>query len=290
MAFVITTAFVILGVGAYYLRQGRFEAESRIMVRMSLGFLAIMVPLQIVAGDLHGINTMEHQPAKLAAMEGLWDTGPRAPASLIGIPDQQAEKNHYELAIPGLASIYLGHSRDAVIKGLKEFPREDRPPVAIVYFAFRLMVGIGIVMLLTVYSGLWLWKRGTLFESPRYLRLCTWVAPIGFLAVLAGWTTTEVGRQPWVIYGLMRTADAVTPTLTSTDVMLSLAGYVLAYLVIFGSGYILLRRVVRMGPQLEEAPSHLEPQAMARRPLYAATEHENEHALPPEAEQGRRQP
>lgn len=289
MAFVITTAFVILGVGAYYLRQRRFEAESRIMVHMSLGFLAIMVPLQIVAGDLHGLNTLEHQPAKLAAMEGLWESGV-APASIIGIPDQKAEKNRYEIAVPGLASLYLKHSWTGEVKGLKSFPPEDRPPVAIVYFAFRLMVGIGIVMLLTVYSGLWLWKRGTLFQSPRYLKLCTLVAPIGFIAVLAGWTTTEVGRQPWVIYGLMRTRDAVTPSLSGTDVAISLAVYVLAYMVIFGAGFILLRRLVRIGPPLaEEEPTHHEPQALARRPLYAATDHEH-HPGSPEATHAGRQP
>jgi cytochrome d ubiquinol oxidase subunit I len=274
IAFVITTAFVILGVGAHYLRQRRFLEESKIMMRMSLGFLAIMVPLQIMVGDLHGLNTLEHQPTKVAAMEGLWETQSRVPASLFAIPDQKAEKNHFEIAIPALGSLYLTHSVDGVVKGLKEWAPEDRPPVAIVYFAFRIMVGIGLLMLFTTYLGLWLWKRGTLFDSPRYLRLCTLVAPAGFIAVLAGWTTTEVGRQPWVVYGLMRTRDAVSPSLTVSDVAVSLAAYMLAYLFIFGGGFVLLRRLVRIGPPLAEAPEGPDSHPRPKRPLSAVTAHE----------------
>jgi cytochrome d ubiquinol oxidase subunit I len=165
IAFVVTTAFVILGVGAHYLRNSRFPAESRIMVRMSLAFLGIMVPAQIVVGDLHGLNTLQHQPAKVAAMEGLWETGRGVSASLFAIPDQEAETNHFEIAIPRLASLYLTHELDGEVRGLKEWPREDRPPVAVVYFAFRIMVGIGMLMLLTVYAGLFLWWKGSLFTT-----------------------------------------------------------------------------------------------------------------------------
>lgn len=271
-AFLVTTAFVILGVGAYYLRQGRAPAESRIMMRMSLLFLAVTVPLQVVIGDLHGLNSLEHQPAKVAAMEGIWETSRGAPASLFAIPDQNAEKNHFEIAIPKLASLYLTHDMDGEVKGLKEWPKEDRPPVAIVYFAFRIMVGIGLIMLFVVITGLLLWRRGRLFDTPWYLRLCTWTGAAGFIAVLAGWTTTEVGRQPWVVYGLMRTADAVTPTLTATDVALSLAMYVLAYLVIFGGGYILLRRLIRIGPEPAAAAEHFDTTARPMRPLSAVTD------------------
>lgn len=270
VAFTVTTAFVILGVAAGYLRKGRFPAESRVMVRMSLGFLSIAVPLQIVLGDLHGLNTLEHQPTKVAAMEGLWETGTRVPASLFAIPDQQAETNHYEVAIPGLASLYLTHSLDGEVKGLKEWAPEDRPPVAIVYFAFRVMVGIGLLMLLTVVIGWLMAARGRLTRSPAFLKLARLTMPLGFIAVLAGWTVTEVGRQPWVVYGLMRTRDAVTPSLTTGDVALSLAGYVLAYLVIFGGGFVLLRRLVRLGPPLAAASEELDEQARAARPLSAA--------------------
>ena len=275
IAFVVTTAFVILGVGAHYLRHDRFPAESKIMVRMSLAFLAIMVPTQIMVGDLHGLNTLEHQPTKVAAMEGLWETGRGVSASLFAIPDQEAETNHFEIAIPKFASLYLTHDINGEVKGLKEWPKEDRPPVAIVYFAFRIMVGVGMLMLLTVYTGLFLWKKGSLFASRRYLRLCTMVAPVGFIAVLAGWTTTEVGRQPWVIYGLMRTRDAVTPSLTTLDVAISLGAYMLSYLFIFGAGFILLRRLVRIGPPTGSQDDEHESQAHAKRPLSAVTEHDD---------------
>jgi cytochrome d ubiquinol oxidase subunit I len=280
IAFVVTTAFVILGVGAHYLRQNRFPAESRIMMRMSLAFLGIMVPTQILVGDLHGLNTLKHQPTKVAAMEGLWETSRGVSASLFAIPDEKAEKNHFEIAIPKLASIYLTHDINGEVKGLKDWPREDRPPVAVVYFAFRIMVGIGMLMLLTVYTGLFLWKRGTLFTSRRYLRFCTIVAPVGFIAVLAGWTTTEVGRQPWVIYGLMRTSQAVTPSLTTLDVAISLGAYMVSYLFIFGAGFVLLRRLVRIGPPAGSEDEAHEAQAHPKRPLSAVTEHDDTVTTP----------
>ena len=273
IAFVVTTAFVVLGVGAMYLRQQRHPSESRVMVRMSLFFLTVMVPLQILVGDLHGINTLEHQPAKLAAMEGLWDTGRGIPASLFAIPDAQAETNRFEIAIPKLGSLYLTHDWNGEVKGLKAWPPEDRPPVAIVYFAFRIMVGIGVLMLLIVVTGWWLKMRGRLFTSPGFLRVAQYATPIGFFAVIAGWTVTEVGRQPWVVYGLMRTRDAVSPSLAAGDVALSLALYVLAYIVIFGGGFVLLRRLVRRGPpEAQAAEGHERSQSRAARPLSAATE------------------
>ncbi len=273
IAFTVTTGFVILAVAAGYLRRGRHVAESRVMVRMSLMFLTVMVPLQVLVGDLHGVNTLEHQPAKLAAMEGIWDTQRRVPASIFAIPDQAAEKNHFEIAIPALASLYLTHDLDGEVKGLKEWPPEDRPPVAIVYFAFRIMVGIGLVMLFVVAMGWWHRRRGTLYTSPAFLRAAHWTMPIGFVAVLAGWTVTEVGRQPWVVYGLMRTADAVTPSLTTGDVALSLAAYVVAYAVIFGGGFVLLRRMVLRGPPAADAAEGREDaEARAARPLSAASE------------------
>ncbi len=272
-AFVVTTGFVVLAVGAYYLRRRRFVDESRIMVRMALFFLAVMVPLQIVVGDLHGLNTLEHQPAKLAAMEGLWETRTHVPASLFALPDAQAETNRYEIAIPALGSLYLTHSWDGEVKGLKDFPREDRPPVIIVYFAFRIMVGVAMLMLALVVWGLVLHRRGRLLQADAYLSAATWGAPLGFIAVLAGWTTTEVGRQPWVIYGHLRTAQGVTPSLTAADVGLSLAGYMLCYLVIFGGGLTLLLRLARGGPgghNVEEP--EFTPHERPARPLSAAGE------------------
>jgi cytochrome d ubiquinol oxidase subunit I len=205
-------------------------------------------------------------------MEGLWETESGVPASLFALPDQEAEKNHFEIAIPKLGSLYLTHDWNGEVKGLKAFPKVDRPPVAIVYFAFRVMVGLGLLMLALVITGLVLWRRGRLFETDWYLRLCTWAGPIGFLAVLAGWTTTEVGRQPWVVYGLMRTSEAVTPSLTANDVRLSLAAYVVSYLFIFGLGLIMLRRLVRIGPAPAVEEENLHGHPRPARPLSAATE------------------
>jgi len=283
-AFVVTAAFMIMGVGALYLRQGRFVAESRIMVRMSILFLSIMVPIQVVVGDLHGLNTLEYQPVKLAAMEGLWDGGAGVAASLFALPDQDGEKNRFEIAIPKLASLYLTHDLDGAVRGLKDFPKADRPPVAIVYFAFRIMVGVAIVMFSVTALGAFLLWRGRLFETDWFMRLAILISPIGFVAVIAGWTTTEVGRQPWVIYGQMRTAQAVTPSLTTLDVLLSLALYMLSYLVIFGGGFVLLRRLIRIGPA--DGTEVEKPDESGRRPLSAAAEASTLKSTPYASEAG----
>ena len=248
-AFYVTTAFVVLGVGAYLQRRGGFPAESRRMIYMALGFLTLFVPLQIFLGDQHGLNTLEHQPAKLAAMEGRWDTASPAPLTLFAIPDQEGERNRYAIELPYLGSLILTHSLDGEIKGLKEWPADQRPPVWVVFFAFRIMVGIGFAMLGIVALGWWLYWKGNLLETGWYLRLCQWAAPLGFLAVLAGWTTTEVGRQPWTIYGLMRTAHSVSPSLTGQDVFVSLLAYMAVYLVMFPAGFAVMAGMARIGPQ-----------------------------------------
>ncbi len=274
-AFVITTGLVVLGVGAHYLLRRRHPDEARIMVRMSLVFLSAMVPFQVIVGDLHGINTLEHQPAKLAAIEGLWESTTHVPLSLFAVPDEQAERNRFEIAIPALGSLYLTHGFSTEVQGLKAFAREDRPPVAIPYFAFRIMVGLGLLMLAIVISGWVAYRRGRLYESSAFLRFARLGIPLGFPAVLAGWFVTEVGRQPWVVYGLMRTADAVTPSLSPSDVALSFAAYIVAYLVMFGGGFVLLRRMVLIGPEaatekeVEEADDRRKRSA---RPLSAATD------------------
>jgi cytochrome d ubiquinol oxidase subunit I len=229
-AFYVTTAFVVLAVGAYTVRQ-------------------------IFLGDQHGLNTLEHQPAKLAAIEGLWDGGRGVPASIIGWPDQAAERNLAEIAIPRVGSLYLTHSWDGEVKGLKDFPADQRPPVAIVYFAFRIMVGIGLLMLAIVAVGLLLMASGRLDRTRWYLRLCQFAACLGFIAVIAGWTTTEVGRQPWTIYGLMRTADSVSPSLTGANVLASLLMYIAVYLLIYPVGVSLMLRLVWRGPVSSDAPA-----------------------------------
>jgi cytochrome bd ubiquinol oxidase subunit I len=253
-AFYVTTAFVVLGVGAYTVRRGQYPAEGKMMLRLALWFLVIFVPLQIFIGDQHGLNTLEHQPAKLAAIEGLWDGGQGVPASIIGWPDQAEERNIAEIAIPKLGSLYLTHSWDGEVKGLKDFPPDQRAPVAVVYFAFRIMVGVAMLMLVVVVAGLALLARRRLDNTAWYLRLCQFTTCLGFIAVIAGWTTTEVGRQPWTIYGLMRTADSYSPSLTGGNVLLSLLLYIVVYLIIYPVGISVMLRFIWRGPvSVEEA-------------------------------------
>jgi cytochrome bd ubiquinol oxidase subunit I len=247
-AFYVTTAFVVLGVGAWLVRRGGFDHEGRRMMNMALGFLTLFVPLQIMLGDLHGLNTREHQPAKLAAIEGDWETTSPTPLTLFALPNQAAERNDYAIEIPYLGSLVLTHSLRDPVQGLKEFPPDQRPPVAVVFWSFRVMVGIGLLMLAVVALSWWLRWRGRLFETGWFLRLCQIVAPLGFVAVLAGWTTTEVGRQPWTVYGLMRTAQSVSPSLTGHDVLMSLIAYVAVYLVMFPAGIAVMAGIVRTGP------------------------------------------
>jgi cytochrome bd ubiquinol oxidase subunit I len=247
-AFYVTTGFVVIGVAAYYLRRGRFVEEARVMFSMTLWLLSLSVPAQILLGDLHGLNTREHQPAKLAAIEARWETASRVPLSLFAIPDSEAEMNHFEIEIPLLGSLILTHELDGTVQGLKDFPKDQRPPVVIPYFAFRIMVGIGVIMLAIVVISWVLRLRRDLFITDWYLRLCQYAAPLGFVAVIAGWCVTEVGRQPWTVYGLMRTADSVTPSLTTADVALSLAGYVVVYLIMYPAGAMLLFRIIKRGP------------------------------------------
>ena len=247
VAFYVTTGFVVIGVAAYLLLRKRFVAEASSMLSMTLWLLSVLVPLQIVLGDEHGLNTLKYQPAKLAAIEAHWTAEANAPLALFALPDEANETNHAVVEIPALGSLILTHRSDGVVPGLKQWPPDQRPPVAIPFFAFRAMVGIGILMLMLIVGSWWLRLRRRLFDTRWFLRACEIMAPAGFLAVLAGWTTTEVGRQPWTVYGLMRTADSVSPSLTSFDVALSLACYVAVYLIMFPAGILLMARIVRRG-------------------------------------------
>lgn len=267
-AFYVTTGFVVLGVGAYTMRRGRVE-EGRVMFTMAGLLLTVLVPLQVVIGDLHGLNTLEHQPAKIAAIEALWETQGPAPFTIFALPDADAERNRAALEIPALGSLILTHEWDGVVRGLKEWPKEDRPPVAIVFFAFRIMVAIGVAMLGLVLLGWLLHWRNRLFTSPWFLRLCEFSMPFGFIAILAGWTTTEVGRQPWTVYGLMRTAQSVTPSLTTFDVSLSLLLYVAVYLMVYPVALMFIVRLVRAGPAPAEAMEVPVSSGRPRRPVEA---------------------
>jgi cytochrome bd ubiquinol oxidase subunit I len=248
VAFFITAGFVVLGTGAYLIRRGQFLAEGRTMLSMTLWLLTVLVPLQIFLGDHHGLNTLEHQPAKLAAIEARWDTARKIPLTLLAIPDESTQSNRAAIEVPGLGSFILTHKLDGEVKGLKDFPPDQRPPVAIPFFGFRIMVGCGMLMLGIVLLGGWLRWRGRLVETRRFLLLCVLAAPIGFVAVIAGWAVTEVGRQPWTVYGLLRTAQSVSPSLTGRDVAISLLAYTTVYLIMYPAGLLLMLRIVRAGP------------------------------------------
>ncbi len=276
-AFFITTAFIVIAVACHHLRKGQFIPESRKMLSMTLWLATILVPAQMLIGDQHGLDTLRYQPTKLAAMEGNWTRRESAPLLLFALPDQAAQTNRLEIGIPYLGSLILRHDPFGVIPGLTEVPPADQPPVAVVFWAFRVMVGAGVAMLGIVALSLWLRRRGALFTTPWFQLLCLCAAPIGYVAVLAGWTVTETGRQPWVVYGLLRTADAVSPSLTGADVAISLAVYVVVYSFVFGSGLFLILRLMRSFPtdeaQITAPPSEPE-EAVAllggQRPLAAA--------------------
>jgi cytochrome bd ubiquinol oxidase subunit I len=259
VGFFVTAGFVVLGVGAYLVRRDRYAEEGRTILSMTLWLLTVLVPLQIVIGDQHGLNTRDHQPAKLAAIEARWDTERRVPLTLFAIPSDKAESNSFAIEVPWLGSLILTHDLDGEVKGLKDFPADQRPPVAIPFFAFRIMVGCGVLMLGLVLLGGWLRWRERLYDTPLFLGLAQFAAPLGFVAVIAGWCVTEVGRQPWTVYGLLRTAQSVSPSLTSHDVAISLAGYMLVYLLIYPWGLLLMLRIVRKGPgQSAEQASTIE--------------------------------
>ena len=247
IGFYITTGFVVIAVAAYFIRRQRFAQEGRKMFSMTTALLTILVPLQIVLGDLHGLNTLKYQPAKLAAIEAHWSPERRAPLILFAIPDQKKQMNHDVLEIPLLGSIILTHHINGLVPGLKQFPVQNRAPVIIPFFSFRIMVGLGAIMLAFILMSLWLRFKHRLFDTDWFLKCSQFIAPIGFLAILAGWVTTEVGRQPWTVYNLLRTSQSVSPSLTGADVLLSLLGYMLVYLIIFPVGIFLMTRIARKG-------------------------------------------
>lgn len=256
--FYVTTAFVVLGIAAYLIRGRKFVEEGRVILSTTLWLLLVLVPLQVFLGDLHGLNTLEYQPAKLAAIEARWTTESRVPLTLFAIPDDARETNDWEVNIPVLGSLILTHDANGTIRGLKDWPADQRPPVGPPFYAFRIMVGIGLLMLVLVLAGNLMRKDGRVFDSPTFLRTCQIAAPLGFVAVIAGWVVTEVGRQPWTVYGLMRTAESVSPSLTGNDVLLSFIGYIIVYLVIFPAGFIIMTRIVRRGPDVTAPDAPIE--------------------------------
>ena len=248
LASFITGGFVVAGVSAIYLRQGRHTDIARRALRMCVVMLAIATPLQLLIGDMHGLNTFEKQPVKVAAMEGVWETTAGAPLLLFAVPDSREETNHLEVGIPKMASLILTHSLDGEVPGLKTVPPEERPPVFTVFWSFRVMVGIGMLMILVSLVAAWKLYRGTLYESAGLLKVLSWMIPLPFVAVLAGWFVTEVGRQPWIIHGMMTIREGLTPSLTGWMALVTLIGYVAVYSVVFVSGLYYLRKVIVAGP------------------------------------------
>lgn len=267
LAAYLTTAFVVGAVGALHLLKARNSGTpnegARTMFSMAMWMIVCTAPLQIVAGDFHGLNTLEHQPAKIAAMEGHFESHAGAPLILFGLPNADEERVDAKIAIPKLGSLILTHDAEGVVKGLKEWAPEDRPPVAVLFWSFRVMVGIGMAMLGIGLWSLWQRARRRLYEASWLHRAAVLMGPSGFIAVIAGWITTEVGRQPFTVYGLLRTAQSVS-AIDTPAVGASLLAFIVVYFSLFGIGtYYILRLMSR-------APSEHEPGLSATQPIRAA--------------------
>ncbi len=268
LAAYLTTAFVVGAVGAWHLLRDRYDQPARVMFSMAMWMAALVAPIQLVAGDMHGLNTLKRQPAKIAAIEGHWETQRGMPLYLFGWPDMKAEETRYALAVPRLGSLVLTHEWDGEVKGLKDWPPDQRPFSPVVFWSFRIMVGLGMLMILVGIVSLWLRWRKALYAEPWFLRCCIAMGPSGFVALLAGWITTEMGRQPWLVYGHMRTVDGLSPVLAG-DIAVSLGIFVVVYFTVFGIGAYYLLRLMVAGPGTvkPEAP-HIKAPGM--RPLAAA--------------------
>jgi len=251
----LATALMVGAAGAWHLLRGRDDPSIRMMTSMAMWMLLIVAPVQAVVGDLHGLNTLEHQPVKIAAIEAHWENQASGgvPLTLVGWPDQDRETTRMGIELPHLGSLILTHSWDGQFRGLKEFAREDRPNVAIVFGSFRVMVGLCLLMIALGLWAVWLRWRGSLYRSRPLLRVTLCMGPAGLIAMLAGWITTEVGRQPWVVYGVMRTTEAVSAH-SAAEVGLSLALFVLVYVTVFGAGVAYMLRLMAHGPALPGEP------------------------------------
>jgi cytochrome d ubiquinol oxidase subunit I len=252
------TAFLVGGTAAWQMLRGKAGEATRTMFSMAMWMAALVAPIQIVAGDLHGLNTFEHQPAKVAAMEGHFETRAGAPLLLFGWPDMEEERTKAAIEIPKLGSLILTHDWNGTVRGLKEWPREDRPNATILFWSFRLMVGIGVAM---VAVGLWslvLRWRKRLYDQPLLQWSMLVLGPSGIVAVLAGWITTEVGRQPYTVYGLLRTADSVSPV-AAEAVASSLVAFAVVYISVFSAGVFYMLRLMAKPPQVSETELPREP-------------------------------
>lgn len=248
----LTTALVVGAVGAWHLLRDRNNSGARVMFTMAMGMLVVTAPIQVLVGDLHGLNTLEHQPLKIMAMEGHFQSHPEgAPLYLFGLPDQDAATIRYPLAIPHAGSLILKHSLTAPMEGLETVPREEWPPVAVVFWSFRIMVGLGLLMFALGGIAMITHMRGRLFDWKPLHCFAIAMGPAGFVAVIAGWVTTEVGRQPYTVYGLLRTADSVSP-LDTPAVATSLIAFVVVYFAVFSVGIWYMLRLMAHAPMAAE--------------------------------------
>lgn len=269
----LTGAFVVAGVSAWYLiKQHQVEVNRRAL-SMCLWLILILAPAQAVIGDFHGLNTLEYQPVKVAAMEGNWETQSNVPLLLFALPDQAAQTNRFEIGVPNLASIILTHSADGVVPGVSDTPVEEQPPVAIVFWSFRIMVGIGLLMIAVALWGLVLRIRGQLYKPGLFHRILPLMIATPFIAVIAGWFTTEVGRFPWLVHGMISLTEGLTPSLTGGMALATLIGYMSVYAVVYSAGGYYIWRLVMGGmDEGDSKDSHsnaAESGAHAKRPLSA---------------------
>lgn len=250
----LASAFFIAASASWHLLKGNKTSAMKKMLSMSIWIILILAPIQALIGDMHGLNTLKHQPAKIAAIEGHWQNNPgeATPLILFGIPDMDEEKTKYALQIPYLGSLILTHSLDKQVPALKEFPKDDRPNSLIVFWSFRIMVGLGMLMILVGVWGTWLRYKKKLYQSNLFLRFTFLMAPSGLIAILAGWFTTEVGRQPWVVYGIQRTRDAVSAH-GEIHMSISLLIFFIVYGSVFGIGYAYMLKLIRKGaPEVQD--------------------------------------
>jgi cytochrome d ubiquinol oxidase subunit I len=255
LAAYLSTSLVVGGASAWTLLRDRLQAESRIALRMAILMFAVVAPLQLAAGDLSGKLAGRLQPAKIAAMEGFWKTEPHQAFHIVAWPDRATQRNYWEISIPELGSWLIKGRASAEVTGLGAFSPADQPPAAVVFWAFRIMVGLGLLMIALGAWGAWLWIRGGPEQSPVFLRACILMAPAGFIAVIAGWTTAEVGRQPYIVFGALRTQDAISPVLAG-QVSASLIAFIAVYALVFSVGVLYIMRLMATGPVIvaSEAP------------------------------------
>ena len=250
LAAFLVVATIVAACAAWHLLNGRRGEDITKSLSMAVAMILVAAPIQIIAGDAHGLNTLKYQPAKIAAIEGLWETEKGGTSlNLIGWPDMTEERTKFALSVPHLGSLILTHTWNGEIRGLKEFAPDDRPDSTIVFWSFRIMVGMGLLMLLLGLLGLLLRLRHKLYDTRWFQRFALGMGPSGLIALLAGWITTEVGRQPWVVYGVLRTADAASP-LSSQQVGTSLLIFIVVYFLVFGTGIYYMLKLMAKGPQV----------------------------------------